>query len=129
MHPDGVRRQKLSDFTKLLSTSAQTPPDTGPDTPLGPDLPGSDPLRTRHPPLEQTPPPGADTPPGKQTPAYGQRAAATHPTGMHSCFRNRNPCLIFHRSSKSSGNPTVRVHCTKRKSILSIHRVPIRSLY
>ena len=46
--------------------------------------PGSRPPRAdTHP--EQTPPPG------KQTPAYGQRAAGTHPTGMHSClgkFRN-----------------------------------------
>ena len=25
-------------------------------------------------------------PPGKQTAAYGQRAAGTHPTGMHSCY-------------------------------------------
>ena len=33
---------------------------------------------------EQTPP-GAD-PPLKQTAAYGQRAAGTHPTGMHSCM-------------------------------------------
>ena len=31
-------------------------------------------------------PPGADPPPGKQTPAYGQRAAGTHPTEMHSCY-------------------------------------------
>ena len=30
-----------------------------------------------------------DPPPGKQTQAYGQRAAGTHPTGMHSC----TPCL------------------------------------
>ena len=44
-------------------------------------------------PQEQTPPLGADTPqsrppppPQKQTPAYGQRAAGTHPTGMHSCL-------------------------------------------
>ena len=47
------------------------------------------PPRTRHPP-EQTPP-GADTPleqtpPGKQTAAYGQWAAGTHPTGIHSCL-------------------------------------------
>ena len=52
---------------------------------------------SRHPPpradthpLEQTPP-GADTPPEQtpppeQTMAYGQRAAGTHPAGMHSCF-------------------------------------------
>ena len=26
-----------------------------------------------------------DPPPGKLTQAYGQRAAGTHPTGMHSC--------------------------------------------
>ena len=48
----------------------------GADTPL-PRVrhpPGSrHPLRSRHPP-EQTPP------------AYGQRAAGTHPTGMHSCI-------------------------------------------
>ena len=50
------------------------------------------PPKSRHPhppkadtPQEQTPPQRADTPPGKQTPAYGQRAAGTHPTGMHSC--------------------------------------------
>ena len=70
---------------------------------------------SRHPPGADTHPPGADTPPGlstplpgtkytpqifliffliyfcpppiprKQTLAYGQRAAGTHPTGMHSC--------------------------------------------
>ena len=48
-------------------------------------------------PQEQTPPwegappqkeapPQEQTPPGKQTLAYGQRAAGTHPTGMHSCL-------------------------------------------
>ena len=47
-----------------------------------------------HTPLKQTPR-GADTPPGsrppwKQTPAYGQRAAGTHPTGMHSCFKTNS---------------------------------------
>ena len=47
----------------------------GADTPLGADIP-----------LEADTPPGADTPPQEQTPAYGQRAAGTHPTGMHSCF-------------------------------------------
>ena len=64
--------------------------------------PEQTPPGTRHPPWADTPwdqtptqsraPPGADTPPGpdppgKQTPAYGLRAASTHPTGMHSCFR------------------------------------------
>ena len=51
----------------------QTPPRTRP--PLGLSTPPS--------------PPGLSTPnppPGKQTPAYGQRAAGTHPTGMHSCL-------------------------------------------
>ena len=74
------------------------PPGTRPPGsrhPPGPDPPGSDT------PPDQTPPgpgprsrhpPGADTHPRsrhphqKQTAAYGQRAAGTHPTGMHSCF-------------------------------------------
>ena len=44
------------------------------------------PPRSR-PPQEQTPPsPREQTHPlGRQTAAYGQRAAGTHPTGMHSC--------------------------------------------
>ena len=59
----------------------QTPLDQGEplqtrQTPPGPGRPP----RTR-----QTPPDQAD-PPGKQTSAYGQRAAGTHPTGIHSCF-------------------------------------------
>ena len=41
--------------------------------------PGADLPRSRH-------PSGADTPPRKQAPAYGQRAAGTHPTGIHSCI-------------------------------------------
>ena len=37
--------------------------------------------------LGYTPPPPSRHPtPGKQTAAYGQRAAGTHPTGMHSCM-------------------------------------------
>ena len=35
---------------------------------------------------------GIPPPPGKQTPAYRQRAAGTHPTGMHSCFYQ---CLVL----------------------------------
>ena len=35
---------------------------------------------------EQTPP-GIRHPPPEQTQAYGQRAASTHPTGMHSCCK------------------------------------------
>ena len=63
-------------------------PPTGPGTPPRPGTPLS-----RHPPRPGTPPPwgrhppGADTPPGKHTAAYGQRAAGTHPTRMHSCFK------------------------------------------
>ena len=77
--------------------------------PLGAD---TDPPLEQTPPWEQTPHLGADTPqeqtplqkfffldfffgffggdlpPPKLTQAYGQRAAGTHPTGMHSCFRN-----------------------------------------
>ena len=61
----------------------EPPPDQA-DTPPGPG---------RHPPRQGEPPPGrenppdqADIPPRKKTAAYGQWAAGTHPTGMHSCF-------------------------------------------
>ena len=72
--------------------------------------PQSRPLQEQtHPLGADTPPeqthPGADTPPPrKQTPAYGQRAAGTHPTGMHSCndkiihtdrMRRRHFSLMF----------------------------------
>ena len=57
----------------------QTPP-PGADTPLRADTPGS-----RHTPTGADSPPRADTP-WEQTPAYGQWAANTHPTGMHSCW-------------------------------------------
>ena len=79
-----------------------TPPDQAPPGP------GTTPLRSRHPPWTRhhqapppprtrhhhhpplqapPPPPGSrhTPPPRKQTSAYGQRAAGTHPTGMHSC--------------------------------------------
>ena len=45
------------------------------------DTPRADTPQEQTPPKEQTPPP-------EQTPAYAQRTAGTHPTGMHSCFRN-----------------------------------------
>ena len=62
----------------------QTPP--GPDTPQSRHHPPEQtPPGTRHTPPQSTPP-SEHTPPGKQTPAYGQRAAGTHPTGMHSCL-------------------------------------------
>ena len=59
---------RITDTSKnitLATTSLWPPPDT---------LPGAD-----------TPTPREQTPPRKQTPAYGQWAAGTHPTGMHSC--------------------------------------------
>ena len=71
----------------------QTPP-LGADTPpLGADTPGADTPPGTHPPQEQTPPQSRHPstrhppPPRKQTAAYGQRAAGTHPTGMHSCLQ------------------------------------------
>ena len=70
------------------------PPDQAPPTTPAP--PGPDPP---HP--EQTPPsPGPDPPPRKQTAAYGQRAAGTHPTGMHSCIK------LFYDSDKRTDKCT-----------------------
>ena len=62
-----------------------TPPD---QVPL--PGPGTHPPRTRYTtPPDQVPPPG-----------YGQRAAGTHPTGMHSCFQTKvhgnNPIFRFY---------------------------------
>ena len=67
----------------------QTPQSRHPNTrpPGSRHPPGADTPQTRHPPDQTHTPPGADTaPPRNQTPAYGQRAAGTHPTGMHSCL-------------------------------------------
>ena len=47
------------------------------------------PAGSRHPYRKQTPPP-------EQTPAYGQWAAGTHPTGMHSCYK-----IIFKRIDRT----------------------------
>ena len=56
------------------------------------DLPlDGEPPRDQADPRMENPP----LPPGKQTPAYGLRAAGTHPTGMHSCFR----ILLTYRSN------------------------------
>ena len=71
----------------------QTPAANTPPQEQTPSWSRHHPPGTRHPPGNR-PPPGADTPqgrhpgtrsPGKQTLGYGQRAAGTHPTGMHSC--------------------------------------------
>ena len=82
----------------------RTPPDQadppGPRrTPLGPRRTprdqGEPPQNKENPPgTKKNPPPGTKEnppgpgrpPPGKRTAAYGQWAAGTHPTGMHSCF-------------------------------------------
>ena len=72
----------------------QTPPGTRPPrsrSPLGPHPPGPDPP---HPPGTRNPPTREHNPSGKQTPAYGQWAAGTHPTGMHSCSVNICICVI-----------------------------------
>ena len=68
-----------------------------PPPPPRADTPRADTLQEQTPPPREQTPPGADTPPGKQTPAYGQRAAGTHPTGMHSCLwiikRTKTHCI------------------------------------
>ena len=68
--------------------------------PLGADTPGS-----RHPPEqtppEQTPPIPGSRPPQEQSPAYGQWAAGTHPTGMHSGL-----VLGFRGKKNNLKNPT-----------------------
>ena len=79
------------------STLAGIPPGSGTPlwaryTPIG-TSPGTryTPLAGTHTPQDQAPP--VDTPPWPGTPPgamhagrYGQQAAGTHPTGMHSCF-------------------------------------------
>ena len=73
--------------------SRQPPPRADP-LPWVQTPPGSDTPLQQTPPQEQRQPP----PTPKQTPAYGQRAAGTHPTGMHSCLylhsQIRIPILI-----------------------------------
>ena len=57
----------------------QAPPQTRQTHPTPQDQAGTP--STRHTPLWTR-----HAPPRKQTPAYGLPAAATHPTGMHSCY-------------------------------------------
>ena len=61
-------------------------PSLGADTPQSRNPPGADSPPGADTPGVDTPPPEADTLPRKQTPAYGQWAAGTNPTWMHSCF-------------------------------------------
>ena len=85
--------------------------------------PGTSPPRSRHSP----PPP----PPGKQTPAYGQWAAGTHPTGMHSCLKKfsknslefRKLCLT-QCGTWSGTNCVLRLECKSHENVASVsHRL------
>ena len=67
----------------------ENPPDQG--EPPGPGRTPPGPGRTppdqgEPPPTRENPPGTRENPPGKKTAAYGQWAAGTHPTGMHSCY-------------------------------------------
>ena len=78
------------------SPGRKTPPGRE-ELPLGRENPLP---RSRHPPGRENPPGAGRTPPGKQTAAYGQWAAGTYPTGMHSCYSftlkiNRYPLFLF----------------------------------
>ena len=80
-HPPGADTTPKQTPPRSRHTSqADTPRE---QTPPGADPPGADTPQSRHPPLADTP--RSRHPPRKQTPAYGQRAAGTRPTGMHSC--------------------------------------------
>ena len=76
----GCLPQCMLGYTPQEQTPGSRHPPPAADTPLGPDPPQDQTPRSRHHP-----------PPGKQTAAYGQRAAGTHPTGMHSCLLCGDP--------------------------------------
>ena len=94
----------------------------GADTPLGADPPGAEPLGADTP--LGADPLGAD-PPGKQTPAYGEWAAGTHPSGMHSClvWDQQNHWIktgvFFHKNVNIKMTTRVFSKCT-RMTILPI---------
>ena len=83
----------------------ETPPRTkeNPPRPGRPPQDQGDPPGTRQTPQTKENPPGRENPhprprrtlPGKKTAAYGQWAAGTHPTGMHSCLNKFLPRLLF----------------------------------
>ena len=110
-----------------------TPPSSGADIPQSRHPPGSrHPPRSRHPPgaytLWSKNPLGADTPweqtppgsrypleqtlprsrhsPGKQTAAYSQRAAGTHPAGMHSCSNQVLSKIEYHINTRMTKTGT-----------------------
>ena len=79
IHRGGVCLRACWDASHPLPRTRDPSPFPGPGRPLPPG-PG-------RPPQDQADPPRTrQTPPGKQTPVYGQWAAGTHPTGMHSCL-------------------------------------------
>ena len=99
-------------FTRVCDSvnrggSLENPPGTRQPPPPGPG--NHTPPGTRQPPQDQsTTPPGTRQPPPrtrqkppsphfwKNTAAYGQWAAGTHPTGMHSCLKvNRLPIDVW----------------------------------
>ena len=72
------------------------------------------PPRTRHTPPGADPPdqarPPADTPlPPKHTAAYAQRAAGTHPTGMHSCSNLRTLENLMFQILRPDQNPIMSI--------------------
>ena len=66
----------------------ENPPGTRQTHPPGPGRPPLGPADT---PPDQADAPVRENPPGKKTAAYGQWAAGTHPTGMHSCYNLNLP--------------------------------------
>ena len=79
-----------------VSSRENPPARENPPTRENPPGPGRHPPDQADPPWDQAdtnppspspPPPDQADPPRKQTPAYGQWAAGTHPTGMHSCLQ------------------------------------------
>ena len=99
MHPTGMQScywpQRSCAQGNIFAPVCHSVHRGGSNIPACTDSPRS---RHHHPradttPLEQTPP-GSRHPPGKQTPAYGQRAAGTHPTGMHSCLKLFSVCYL-----------------------------------
>ena len=70
----------------------------------------SRPLWEQTPPRSRTPPPTGSRPPRKQTAAYGQRAAGTHPTGMHSCLKECLHPRALHTHSQTSLDGQISLH-------------------
>ena len=93
------------------------PPEPG--SPPGPGRPPrtrQTPPGPRRPPLDHADPPGPGRPPPppKQTPAYGQWAAGTHPTGMHSC----NNFCFSQSFSLSIGARKLKINLSWSKNLL-----------